>query len=97
LWLTLNRYKDRNAYFSTASFHSKIPVEGKYQASQSDIKLAAPGRANVAEKKCFYLDFDCEPPEALAHIERLLLEVSLPEPSYLVNSGNGLHAWWALD
>jgi hypothetical protein len=85
-----------NAYFSTATF-------------ETDKSSKA---ANVKHKKAFYLDIDCGPTKAvpnqygriegyidqatgLAELRKFCKVMSLPKPT-LVNSGRGIHAYWAL-
>lgn len=35
--------------------------------------------------------------EALAEVQRLTIELCIPDPSVIVSSGGGLHVYWALD
>lgn len=63
--------------------------------------------ANAGWNKAFFLDLDCgqkyadegkgylTQPEALTELKRFCTELGLPKPN-LVNSGNGIHASWAL-
>jgi hypothetical protein len=60
--------------------------------------------ANAAELKSFFLDLDCDADDpkkypdqttALADLKRYVKDVNLPRP-IIVNSGNGLHAYWPL-
>lgn len=60
---------------------------------------------NVARKRAFYLDLDCEPdnpkkfpdqPTALQELRRFCKAMKLPKP-ITVNSGGGIHVYWPLD
>ncbi|MFV0512510.1 MAG: DUF927 domain-containing protein [Jhaorihella sp.] len=62
--------------------------------------------ANCVAKRCIVLDVDLnheDKPSYETHVEALLALLSVtdrlgfPAPSYVVNSGRGLHIYWALD
>ena len=65
--------------------------------------------ANVSGSYGFWLDIDCGEDKATAGkgyltveeaeeaIKRFCKDTGLPAPTYIVNSGNGLHVYWVLD
>lgn len=79
--------KQINSFIALASFHT-------------DRNRTA---VNAAKLKCFFLDLDCgegpnkyaDQPTALQALKGFLKEVGLPRP-IIVNSGNGVHAYWPL-
>jgi len=60
---------------------------------------------NAAFKKIFYIDLDCEGANAsyngkkaaVAKLRELLAEKKLLPPTFVVDSGRGVHVYWALD
>jgi hypothetical protein len=76
-----------NAYFALATF-----VDGKSRTN-----------ANVSKLKSFFIDLDCgetkgyaSQPEALTALRGFCKTLHLPKPT-LVNSGYGIHVYWALN
>jgi hypothetical protein len=76
-----------NAYFALATF-----VDGKSRTN-----------ANVSKLKSFFIDLDCgenkgyaSQPEALTALRKFCKTLHLPKPT-LVNSGYGIHVYWALN
>lgn len=76
-----------NAYFALATF-----VDGKSRTN-----------ANVSKLKSFFIDLDCgenkgyaSQPEALTALRGFCKALHLPKPT-LVNSGYGIHVYWALN
>jgi hypothetical protein len=60
--------------------------------------------ANANELKCFFLDIDCGPnkdyadqAEGLAATKEFVKAAKLPPPTIIVNSGRGVHVYWALE
>jgi hypothetical protein len=65
--------------------------------------------ANVSGASCFWLDIDCGEDKAKSGkgyptledagkgIDRFCATTGLPLPTHIINSGGGLHAYWALD
>ena len=79
--------KNCNLYFATGSFdgHRRL-------------------KSSVAQKKCYYLDVDtgngkpyATPRDAMAEYLERMVDDELPEASYVVASGNGLHFYWELE
>lgn len=55
---------------------------------------------NVAYLKSLWLDIDfkdCPAEELVPRLKTFLQNTGLPKPSFLVNSGGGLHIYWACD
>ena len=78
-----------DAYFALGTY--KDPVNGR----TAD---------NVQELKSFFLDLDCGPtkkyatqPDAIKALIEFNATYKLPPPTIVVNSGRGLHVYWALD
>ena len=76
-----------NAYFALATF-----VDGKSRTN-----------ANVSKLKSFFIDLDCgenkgyaSQPEALTALRGFCKALHLPKPT-LVNSGYGIHVYWAIN
>lgn len=71
-------------YFSTGSFgHTSAAI-------------------HLKGKRAFYLDIDCGPGKPYATKKEALLalkeaiKAGLPKPTFIVDSGNGLHVWYAI-
>jgi len=76
-----------NIFYSTGSFKPGASREGK----------------DVVYKKSFYLDLDCGPgkdftskAEALKKYKKFQKAAGILPPNIIVDSGNGLHLYWAL-
>lgn len=78
-----------NAYYAVGTFETDASREAD----------------NVAHKRAFYLDLDCEPdnpkkfpdqPTALQELRRFCKTMKLPKP-ITVDSGRGIHVYWPLD
>ena len=86
-WVYHFHKQKRNVFFGVA----------KYKDGTSRAKH------NVQALKCFWLDIDCGPgkdypsqTEGLTALREFCKGVGLPKPT-VVNSGRGLHVYWALD
>ena len=85
--------KELQVYFACASYENEfvmVDEKKKYRI-----------RENVKAVKSFWLDIDCgegkdydTQAEGLAALERFLLDSGVPRP-LVVNSGNGIHAYWS--
>jgi hypothetical protein len=80
--------KQYNAYFALSSFTDS--KEGRTAV-------------NAANLKCFFIDVDCgvgkpyaDHSEAMPALKAFIKATGLPKPT-VVNSGNGVHAYWVLD
>lgn len=88
----------QNVYYSMASYKQE-----NYKDSKG--KMRQRTQENVAHLKCFWMDMDCKGRgndyatqiDAARDILRLCDETGLPKASLVVNSGNGIHAYWVLD
>ena len=56
---------------------------------------------NVTAKQCLYVDMDCGPSkdyadksDALSALKAFLSATKFPVPTIIVDSGNGIHAYW---
>jgi hypothetical protein len=89
---------DRNGkdtFFALASFkeHSYVDAKGKTRVRTQD---------NVGYMRCFFMDIDCNggdknydsQRDALLALHQFVKGTSLPKPSYIVNSGGGIHVYW---
>lgn len=77
-----------DAYFALASF-----VDSKSRTAD-----------NVNLIKCFFLDLDCgadkpykQQTDALRGLQSFCRTTKIPKPTIVVNSGRGIHVYWALD
>lgn len=59
---------------------------------------------NIDNKKALYLDMDCgsgkgfpNQKNAIVELYNFCTNVRIPKPNILVNSGNGVHAYWTFD
>lgn len=80
--------KDRNIYFTPAAYADK----GRRTAD------------NVLRKRALHLDIDygegkhyADLPHLLRDFRRFLSATDYPDPTCLVSTGNGVHAYWILD
>ena len=102
-----SRFKQRPA----ATILDAQKLIESYKTSAHDIYIATGSyifngkrtAANVVSKKCFYLDLDCGEGKPFADKNVALFELlkwrkrhNLPKISVLVDSGNGIHAYWLL-
>jgi hypothetical protein len=92
-WVEHFQRTKRNVFFGVAKFSGEPDEEGKRRRTK-DAVLAL---------KAFWLDIDCGPGkeydsqgEALTALRDFCKNVGLPKP-ILVNSGRGLHVYWALE
>jgi hypothetical protein len=91
----------QGVYFATATFNDQAVINGDKDART---------QANVAGKKCFYLDLDAGEKKlakhgpdkvyetqrhALADFVAFTKDTGLA-PTYLISSGEGLHLYWVL-
>ena len=60
--------------------------------------------ANVSHIKSLFLDLDCgqgkpfaDQSVALQQLKLFLANISFPKPTYVVNSGRGIHVYWCFD
>lgn len=91
--------KGLNVYHACATYlQPYLDVEEKGKK-----KRAYRTRANVARVKALWLDLDCgegkdysSQAAAITDVSRFIHETGLPEPM-LVNSGNGVHCYWAFE
>lgn len=74
-----------------------------YFALGTFIEAGSRNATNVKQLRSFFLDLDCGPSKEYATqaeagnaLRAFCKEISLPRPT-VVNSGRGLHAYWALD
>lgn len=79
---------NKDIYFATSSYNDT----STRQAS------------NIKSKKSLYLDLDCgegkgftSKKEAIVSLVTFCKTIKLPAPSVIVDSGNGIHAYWVLD
>jgi hypothetical protein len=84
--LTLLGQTQRNVYFATGTFGNSRTL------------------AEVDQKKCYYLDIDCgtgkhyhSTTNALLGIRQAIADKILPQYSYMMFTGHGLHIYWALE
>ncbi len=73
-----------DAYFSPALLRER-PPEGRRGAK--DLYLGS---------KCLWVDLDPDDKKTKEDIQSQMIEFS-PQPSVMVDSGNGIHAYWILD
>lgn len=92
-WVERFTRQERNIFFGVAKFSGEEDDEGKRHRTKRD----------VVGLKAFWVDLDCgagkeypDQPSALAALQQFCKGVGLPRP-ILVNSGRGVHAYWALD
>jgi hypothetical protein len=84
--MTMRQQLERSASEHTNIFFGVCPRFGK----QGDYDLAW----QIRQVNCLWADLDhCTDEEALQRC----LDANLPEPSIVVNSGNGVHLYWLLD
>ncbi|MNZ10247.1 hypothetical protein D3C78_270870 [compost metagenome] len=86
----IEEYREWNLYFSVNPLSAPLPTKAKKQ--------------HIAALACHHVDLD--PPKAAmtpeehaawkAQTRRLIADKGLPPPSYLIDSGNGLGAFWRL-
>lgn len=87
-----------DVYFALAAYQQGFHT----RAVQGKEKKVIRVRENVARLKALWLDIDFkgEYPDAktaLLALRAFTQQATLPAPSILVGSGNGLHAYWPLD
>lgn len=93
----------QDAYYALASFHKRT-----YQVTtpRGHTKTRSRTQDNAKTLKAFWLDIDCGPAkpyttqkDALQAIKPVFTEGDhpLPRPTYIVNSGYGLHLYWVMD
>ena len=82
-------HEQRNAYFALASFADDD--EGRTNANALDLRS-------------FFVDIDCglgkpyaDQTEGLTALKKFTKDASFPRPTVVVNSGRGIHAYWALE
>ena len=83
--------RGHDAYFACAAFKSFHPTKNKGNRTGE----------NAVGAQCFWLDLDCGPEKSYANKSAAALELrgfcksaGLPKPSFIVDSGNGLHCYW---
>lgn len=86
----------KNAFFACSSHHQPY-IEVEYKG---EIKKKYRGGDNAAYARAQWIDIDCgndEYPtqkEGLAALISFCKETGLTRPNVIVNSGNGIHAYW---
>ena len=82
-------HENRNAYFALASFADED--EGRTNVNALDLRS-------------FFVDIDCglgkpyaDQTEGLTALKKFVKDAKFPKPSAVVNSGRGIHAYWALE
>lgn len=96
-WREENR--PANLFFACASYHPTPIPEGKRYP------VALRKATNIAYLKALWCDIDCKGDEdtyaskkdALRALSKLVQDTDLPKPSILVDSGNGIHAYWCFE
>jgi len=90
-------FQRKNVYYAMASYK-----QGYHEAP--DGKMVLRTMENVAELRALWLDIDVGEKKgyqskdaALTDLRRFLMDTNVPGPSYVVNSGGGIHAYWTLD
>lgn len=89
--------EDFNAYFALASFK-----QGWHPDPKDPAKKRLRTHANVESLKSLFFDIDFKGPYPDVKTAAVALKVfsqatSIPVPSLIVHSGNGIHAYWPLD
>ena len=86
-----------NTYFAVSTFNENP------QTKKDPRKYRRLAR-NVRQIKCFFLDVDCGEDKPIPDqkagvfaLHKFQETYGLPMPSYVVNSGRGLHVYWVLD
>lgn len=86
----------KNVYFALASFkQAKVYDEkGGYEKSFRH-------QSNVEQLKSLWLDIDFKqydtPAACVADIVRWIEQVRIPHPTFIVNSGGGIHLYWCFE
>lgn len=85
----------RDIYFAIASFKNDHILSSK-GFKQKRVQ------ANILHTRALYIDIDVkdssysDQEEALDHLDEVIDGGHLPEPTYIVNSGYGIHVYWVL-
>ena len=84
-----------DAYFALAGFDSELYID------ERDGKKKRRTQENAAFARSMWLDIDCGPEkpyanqrDGLAALKDTIKQAKLPKPTYIVNSGYGLHVYW---
>lgn len=85
-----------HAFYAMASFK-----EESYTDATGKRKVRT--QANVKNIRCLFLDIDCNggdknydsQRDGLLGLHKFIKETGLPQPTYIVNSGGGIHVYWA--
>lgn len=89
----------KNAFFACCSHHEPF-YEVEYKG---ETKKKYRGGKNAAYARSQWIDIDCGNDEyptqkdGLAGLVKFCKETALPRPNVIVNSGNGIHAYWLFD
>lgn len=89
----------KNAFFACCSHHEPY-YEVQYKG---ETKKKYRGGSNAAYARSQWIDIDCGNEEyptqkdGLAGLVKFCKETALPRPNVIVNSGNGIHAYWVFD
>lgn len=92
-------YEDRNEAFRAALAMSKQGGHGDLYWSMAEFTDRKRSQDNAAQLKNFWLDLDCGEGKGYATKAEALkafIQSGLPEPTIVVDSGNGLHLYWTL-
>lgn len=95
-----------------ATLEGAVSLIEKYKARQANVYIATgsfePGTSrrgiHVLKKACFYYDVDCGPGkpyaskrDAVEAFKKFRTDTGIPSPSFIVDTGHGIHIWWVLD
>ena len=83
-----------NVFFACSSFETP-----EYQAIDKDGNTKTKYRTgeNALYAKAQWLDLDGDQKENLVQLTEFCKATGLPRPNLIVNSGNGIHAYWLFD
>lgn len=93
--------KGLNTYFAVAGYDKPeyfVTIDG-------ETKKKWRTKDNAVSARCFWMDIDCQEEgmykgskaAGAKDLARFCKEANLPFPNYVVDSGNGLHAYWKMN
>lgn len=90
-----------NSYFALASFaQAEYYVDNPHNPDKQKRKQRT--KENAVAARSMWVDLDCGPSKeyssqkaALADLKRAIKQAKIPNPTFIVNSGYGVHAYWA--
>lgn len=98
----VNRY---STWTTPPDIYMCMSRQGKTRSDKNNNELAAKHKNEALFLKSIYLDIDVKPPpkgyanvtEAIIALTSLCTSLKIPNPTALVGSGGGIHAYWCSD